>query len=114
MQDNNNFVELLGADIAKNEQLLKEQPIIAPEPYNGADFGYNKGLSDEQIQEIAKASKLDLKTDAEKPGYTPHEEQKTRQLVSLFNPEQFNQVHEKDVIFKFIECCLHQVFIDKI
>ena len=69
MQDNNNFVELLGADIAKNEQLLKEQPIIAPEPYNGADFGYNKGLSDEQIQEIAKASKLDLKTDAEKP---PH------------------------------------------
>lgn len=69
MQDNNNFVELLGADIAKNEQLLKEQPIIAPEPYNGADFGYNKGLSDEQIQEIAKASKLDLKTDEEKP---PH------------------------------------------
>ncbi len=69
MQDNNNFVELLGADIAKNEQLLKEQPIIAPEPYNGADFGYSKGLSDEQIQEIAKASKLDLKTDVEKP---PH------------------------------------------
>lgn len=69
MQDNNNFVELLGADIAKNEQLLKEQSIIAPEPYNGADFGYSKGLSDEQIQEIAKASKLDLKTDAEKP---PH------------------------------------------
>ena len=29
---NNNFIELLGADIAKNEQLLKEQPIIAPEP----------------------------------------------------------------------------------
>lgn len=69
MQDNSNFVELLGADIAKNEQLLKEQLIIAPQPYNGADFGYNKGLSDEQIQEIAKASKLDLKTDAEKP---PH------------------------------------------
>lgn len=69
MQDNNNFVELLRADIAKNEQLLKEQPIIAPQPYNGADFGYNKGLSDEEIQEIAKASKLDLKTDVEKP---PH------------------------------------------
>ena len=65
MQDNNNFVELLGADIAKNEQLLKEQPIIAPEPLKPTASGFTF----EEIQQIVEASTLNLQQDSEKPPY---------------------------------------------
>lgn len=62
---NNNFVELLGADIAKNEQLLKEQPIIAPEPLKAPAGGYTF----EEIQQIVEASTLNLQQDSQKPPY---------------------------------------------
>lgn len=62
---NNNFVELLGADIAKNEQLLKEQPIIAPEPLKAPAGGYTF----EEIQQIVEASTLNLQQDSQKPPF---------------------------------------------
>lgn len=62
---NNNFVELLGADIAKNEQLLKEQPIIAPEPLRAPAGGYTF----EEIQQIVEASTLNLQQDSQKPPF---------------------------------------------
>lgn len=62
---NSNFVELLGADIAKNEQLLKEQPIIAPQPLKPTASGFTF----EEIQQIVEASTLNLQQDSEKPPY---------------------------------------------
>ena len=61
---NNNFVELLGADIAKNEQLLKEQPIIAPEPLRAP-----QSYTFEEIQQIVEASTLNLQQDSQKPPF---------------------------------------------
>lgn len=62
---NSNFVEFLGADIAKNEQLLKEQPIIAPQPLKPTANGFTF----EEIQQIVEASTLNLQQDSEKPPY---------------------------------------------
>ena len=62
---NNNFIADLTADIAKSEQLLKEQPIIAPEPLKPTAGGYTF----EEIQQIVEASTLNLQQDSEKPPF---------------------------------------------
>ncbi len=62
---NNDFIADLTADIAKNEQLLKEQSIIAPEPLKATAGGYTF----EEIQQIVEASTLNLQQDSEKPPY---------------------------------------------
>lgn len=62
---NNDFISDLTADIAKNEQLLKEQSIIAPEPLKPTAGGYTF----EEIQQIVEASTLNLQQDSEKPPY---------------------------------------------
>lgn len=62
---NNDFIAELTADIAKSEQLLKEQPIIAPEPLKPTAGGYTF----EEIQQIVEASTLNLQQDSEKPPF---------------------------------------------
>lgn len=66
---NNDFISDLTADIAKNEQLLKEQPIMALEPLKVASRGYNESISDEEIAQIAGTTLIDLKIDSERPPY---------------------------------------------
>lgn len=69
MKDDSNFVASLGADITQLEVQLQKQPIMPPQALNGAESMRQSGLSDEQMQDIIKVSKLDLKTDAERPPY---------------------------------------------
>lgn len=58
-------MDVLEADIAKNEQLLKEQPIMPPEPLKPTTNGYTF----EEIQRIVEASTLNLQQDSEKPPF---------------------------------------------
>jgi hypothetical protein len=64
----NDFTSVLGTEIMELEAELREQPKVAPEPlkqpYNGGN-----GLQIDDINSVIGKSKLDLKTDAEKPPY---------------------------------------------
>jgi len=62
---NNNFIADFTAHLSENEQLLKEQSIIAPEPLKSTAGGYTF----EEIQQIVEVSTLNLQQDSEKPPY---------------------------------------------
>lgn len=69
MADNNGFTDVLLADIAQLEQELGRQQTAPPvAPYQPAGMPIPQ-LPDEVVKEIAQSSKMDLKTDSEKP---PH------------------------------------------
>ena len=66
--NNGDFLADFQAHTAQLEQELKEQSIVEPAPPYAAT-GATSQLSDWQVQEIARSSKMDLKVDTEKPPY---------------------------------------------
>ncbi len=66
--NNGGFLADFRAHTAQLEQELKKQSIVEPAPPYAAT-GVTSQLSDWQVQEIARSSKMDLKVDTEKPPY---------------------------------------------
>lgn len=69
MEINKEFLADFKVHTAQLEQGLKEQPIVEPAPPYAATGGAVTQLSDWQVQEIVRSSKMDLAVDTERPPY---------------------------------------------
>ena len=69
MEINKEFLADFKVHTAQLEQGLKEQPIVEPAPPYTATGGAVTQLSDWQVQEIVRSSKMDLAVDTERPPY---------------------------------------------